>query len=75
MAELFRFGVVLFQFFLLPLWEKVAAQRPDEGFSRESRRFTPLEHPSSVSALRADPPSPARGEGEVAALAAPSRIV
>ncbi|TPK96788.1 hypothetical protein FJ567_20600 [Mesorhizobium sp. B2-4-16] len=28
------------------------------------RRLTPLEHPSSVSALRADPPSPTRGEGE-----------
>ncbi|TIW52320.1 MAG: hypothetical protein E5V60_32215, partial [Mesorhizobium sp.] len=26
-------------------------------------RLTPLEHPSSVSALRADPPSPTRGEG------------
>ncbi|PBB16408.1 hypothetical protein CK219_29420 [Mesorhizobium sp. WSM4313] len=49
---------------LLPLWEKVAAKRPDEGCSRESQRLTPLEHPSSVSALRADPPSPTRGEGE-----------
>ncbi|TPL35317.1 hypothetical protein FJ957_30320 [Mesorhizobium sp. B2-4-6] len=38
--------------------------RSDEGRSRERRRLTPLEHPSSVSALRADPPSPARGEGE-----------
>ncbi|RVD56653.1 hypothetical protein EN828_24140 [Mesorhizobium sp. M2D.F.Ca.ET.185.01.1.1] len=28
------------------------------------QRLTPLEHPSSVSALRADPPSPARGEGK-----------
>ncbi|RWA89325.1 MAG: hypothetical protein EOQ32_20870 [Mesorhizobium sp.] len=26
--------------------------------------LTPLEHPSTVSALRADPPSPTRGEGE-----------
>ncbi|TIS47615.1 MAG: hypothetical protein E5W96_18485 [Mesorhizobium sp.] len=36
----------------------------DEGCSRERRRLTPLEHPSSVSALRADPPSPTRGEGK-----------
>ncbi|TPI43559.1 hypothetical protein FJW05_22610 [Mesorhizobium sp. B2-9-1] len=35
----------------------------DEGCSRESQRLIPLEHPSSVSALRADPPSPTRGEG------------
>ncbi|TIW28039.1 MAG: hypothetical protein E5V81_03860 [Mesorhizobium sp.] len=35
----------------------------DEGCSRERQRLTPLEHPSSVSALRADPPSPTRGEG------------
>ncbi|RWM25836.1 MAG: hypothetical protein EOR74_17515 [Mesorhizobium sp.] len=33
----------------------------DEGCSRERQRLTPLEHPSSVSALRADPPSPTRG--------------
>ncbi|TPO01737.1 hypothetical protein FJ987_29765, partial [Mesorhizobium sp. CU2] len=32
-----------------------------------SRRLTPLEHPSSVSALRADPPSPTRGEGRISA--------
>ncbi|TPN80804.1 hypothetical protein FJ987_22320 [Mesorhizobium sp. CU2] len=31
---------------------------------RDRQRLTPLEHPSSVSALRADPPSPTRGEGE-----------
>ncbi|RUY10605.1 hypothetical protein EOA25_08165 [Mesorhizobium sp. M2A.F.Ca.ET.040.01.1.1] len=42
----------------------MAAQRPDEGCSRERRRLTPLEHPSSVSALRAHPPSPTRGEGK-----------
>ncbi|MBZ9885435.1 hypothetical protein LB535_24155 [Mesorhizobium sp. CA10] len=42
----------------------MAAKRPDEGCSRESQRLTLLEHPSSVSALRADPPSPTRGEGE-----------
>ncbi|TIU29139.1 MAG: hypothetical protein E5W38_22040 [Mesorhizobium sp.] len=30
------------------------------------QRLTPLEHPSSVSALRADPPSPTRGEGGAA---------
>ncbi|RUY00120.1 MAG: hypothetical protein EOS76_07055 [Mesorhizobium sp.] len=29
----------------------------------DRQRLTPLEHPSSVSALRADPPSPKRGEG------------
>ncbi|TPJ81398.1 hypothetical protein FJ419_07830 [Mesorhizobium sp. B2-6-2] len=49
---------------LLPLWEKVSPKATDEGCSRESQRLTPLEHPSSVSALRADPPSPTRGEGE-----------
>ncbi|RUV05803.1 MAG: hypothetical protein EOQ55_29115 [Mesorhizobium sp.] len=38
----------------------------DEGCSRERRRLTPLEHPSTVSALRADPPSPTRGEGRAA---------
>ncbi|RWA91204.1 MAG: hypothetical protein EOQ32_16990 [Mesorhizobium sp.] len=27
-----------------------------------------VQHPSSVSALRADPPSPTRGEGESATL-------
>ncbi|TIR27557.1 MAG: hypothetical protein E5X34_01235 [Mesorhizobium sp.] len=42
----------------------MAAKRPDEGCSRERQRLTPLEHPSSVSALRADPPSPTRGEGK-----------
>ncbi|RWD86441.1 MAG: hypothetical protein EOS39_27345, partial [Mesorhizobium sp.] len=46
------------------LWEKVSPKATDEGCSRERRRLTPLEHPSSVSALRADPPSPTtRGEG------------
>ncbi|RWA61634.1 MAG: hypothetical protein E5X49_30990, partial [Mesorhizobium sp.] len=34
-----------------------------KGCSRERQRLTPLEHPSSVSALRADPPSPPGGEG------------
>ncbi|TIR18972.1 MAG: hypothetical protein E5X34_20580 [Mesorhizobium sp.] len=46
------------------MWEKVSPKATDEGCSRERRRLTPLEHPSSVSALRADPPSPTRGEGE-----------
>ncbi|TIV53081.1 MAG: hypothetical protein E5V80_33385 [Mesorhizobium sp.] len=55
---------------LLPLWEKVSPKATDEGCSRESERLTRLEHPSSVSALRADPPSPTRGEGEDATLAA-----
>ncbi|RUX30045.1 hypothetical protein EOA23_12815 [Mesorhizobium sp. M2A.F.Ca.ET.042.01.1.1] len=49
---------------LLPLWEKVSPKATDEGCSRESQRLTSLEHPSSVSALRADPPSPTRGEGK-----------
>ncbi|RTM00196.1 MAG: hypothetical protein EKK31_23315 [Hyphomicrobiales bacterium] len=56
-------GAVRRRLLLLPSWEKEAAKRPDEGCSRERQRLTPLEHPSSVSALRADPPSPARGEG------------
>ncbi|TIW18552.1 MAG: hypothetical protein E5V65_12575, partial [Mesorhizobium sp.] len=47
-----------------PLWEKVSPKATDEGCSRERQRLTPLEHPSSVSALRADPPSPTRGEGK-----------
>ncbi|RUW18194.1 hypothetical protein EOA38_36240, partial [Mesorhizobium sp. M1E.F.Ca.ET.041.01.1.1] len=42
------------------MWEKVSPKATDEGCSRERRRLTPLEHPSSVSALRADPPSPTR---------------
>ncbi|TIP05379.1 MAG: hypothetical protein E5X76_15055 [Mesorhizobium sp.] len=45
------------------MWEKVSPKATDEGCSRESQRPTPLEHPSSVSALRADPPSPTRAEG------------
>ena len=36
---------------LLPLWEKVSPKATDEGCSRERQRLTPLEHPSSVSAL------------------------
>ncbi|RWL90195.1 MAG: hypothetical protein EOR67_07780, partial [Mesorhizobium sp.] len=50
-----------------------------KGYSRESRRLTPLEHPSSVSALRADPPSLTRGEGAppptpaASAISKPSR--
>ncbi|MEI9405047.1 hypothetical protein [Mesorhizobium argentiipisi] len=32
--------------------------------ARIRQRLIPLEHPSSVSALRADPPSPTRGEGK-----------
>ncbi|TIQ36733.1 MAG: hypothetical protein E5X48_09195 [Mesorhizobium sp.] len=42
-------------------WPREA--RSDEGCFRWHQRLTPLEHPSSVSALRADPPSPTRGEG------------
>ncbi|TPL13314.1 hypothetical protein FJ949_01685 [Mesorhizobium sp. B2-4-1] len=38
--------------------------------TRKSQRLTPLEHPSTVSALRADPPSPTRGEGKLAATPA-----
>ncbi|SFP90696.1 hypothetical protein SAMN03159463_05118 [Mesorhizobium sp. NFR06] len=48
---------------LLPLWEKVAPKATDEGCSRQRQRLTLLERPSSVSALRADPPSP-QGEKE-----------
>ncbi|QKC80971.1 hypothetical protein EB232_04245 [Mesorhizobium sp. NZP2077] len=36
---------------LLPMWEKVSPKATDEGCSRERRPLTPLEHPSSVSAL------------------------
>ncbi|RWB51410.1 MAG: hypothetical protein EOQ47_29745 [Mesorhizobium sp.] len=52
---------------LLPLWEKVSPKATDEGCSRRHQPLTPLEHPSSVSALRADPPSPTRGEGGTSA--------
>ncbi|TIR13933.1 MAG: hypothetical protein E5X34_32715, partial [Mesorhizobium sp.] len=45
---------------------KVSPKATDEGCSRERQRLTPLEHPSTVSALRADPPSPTRGEGKAA---------
>ncbi|PBB31365.1 hypothetical protein EOA60_28875 [Mesorhizobium sp. M1A.F.Ca.IN.020.06.1.1] len=48
---------------LLPLWEKVAAKRPDEGVPAWQRRQS-VQHPSSVLALRANPPSPTRGEGK-----------
>ncbi|TPJ69583.1 hypothetical protein FJ419_30135 [Mesorhizobium sp. B2-6-2] len=51
---------------LPPLWGKVSPKATDEGCSRESQRLTSLEHPSSVSALRADPPSPTGGEGRSA---------
>ena len=37
---------------LLPLWEKVdrrVSAETDEGCSREHKRVTPLEHPSSVA--------------------------
>ncbi|AZO70157.1 hypothetical protein EJ067_02380 [Mesorhizobium sp. M1D.F.Ca.ET.043.01.1.1] len=47
-----------------PLWEKVSPKATDEGCSSGVRRWRSLEHPSSVSALRADPPSPTRGEGK-----------
>ncbi|AZO39663.1 hypothetical protein EOA27_14870 [Mesorhizobium sp. M2A.F.Ca.ET.037.01.1.1] len=50
---------------LLPLWEKVSPKATDEGCSSGVRRWLFLEHPSSVSALRADPPSPTGGEGKV----------
>ncbi|TIP05021.1 MAG: hypothetical protein E5X72_08955 [Mesorhizobium sp.] len=59
--------------FLLPLWEQVSPKATDEGCSTERQRLTPLEHPSTVSALRADPPSPTRGEGKAALHAALSR--
>ncbi|AZO75912.1 hypothetical protein EJ067_17215 [Mesorhizobium sp. M1D.F.Ca.ET.043.01.1.1] len=52
---------------LLPLWEKVSPKATDEGCSSGVRRWCSLEHPSSVSALRADPPSPTWGEGESSA--------
>ncbi|RWG52239.1 MAG: hypothetical protein EOQ64_25815 [Mesorhizobium sp.] len=55
---------------LLPLWEKVSPKATDAGCSSGVRCWCSLEHPSSVSALRADPPSPTRGEEE-ANLAAP----
>ncbi|PBB20917.1 hypothetical protein CK219_07415 [Mesorhizobium sp. WSM4313] len=61
--------------------EKVSPKATDEGCSRPGgavhpvgicERLAPLEHPSSVSALRADPPSPTRGEGEALLTPAPS---
>lgn len=58
--------MVMARFPLLPLWEKVSPKATNEGGSRENQRLTPLEHPSSVSAARADLPSPTRGEGRSA---------
>ncbi|RWO29444.1 MAG: hypothetical protein EOS08_13385 [Mesorhizobium sp.] len=46
-------------------WPREA--RSDEGCSREHQPSHSFQHPSSVSALRADPPSPTRGEGRSAA--------
>ncbi|RJT35338.1 hypothetical protein D3242_07545 [Mesorhizobium jarvisii] len=53
--------------------------RPGRCRRRRRRRGVPaergsLEHPSSVSALRADPPSPTRGEGRGAAPQLASRL-
>ncbi|RUV43871.1 MAG: hypothetical protein E5X33_23405 [Mesorhizobium sp.] len=44
--------------------EKVSPKAMDEECSSGVKRRRSLEHPSSVSALRADPPSPTRGEGK-----------
>ncbi|AZO25666.1 hypothetical protein EJ070_09785 [Mesorhizobium sp. M1E.F.Ca.ET.045.02.1.1] len=55
-----------------PLWEKVSPKATDEGCSSGVRRRRSLEHPSSVSALRADPPSPTRGEGGAPAIKKPA---
>ncbi|AZO15221.1 hypothetical protein EJ069_11045 [Mesorhizobium sp. M2A.F.Ca.ET.043.05.1.1] len=57
---------------LLPLWEKVSPKATDEGCSSGVRGWRSLEHPSSVSALRADPPSPTKGEGGSELADAPS---
>jgi len=68
---------------LLPLWgpkdgarqaarpRAVSPKATDEGCSRERRRLTPLEHPSSVSALTRRSTFPHKGgrKGRVAALA------
>ncbi|QKD00958.1 hypothetical protein EB235_05155 [Mesorhizobium loti R88b] len=56
---------------LLPLWEKVSPKATDEGCSREHQRLTPLEHPSSVSALTRRSTFPHKGgrKGCVAAFA------
>ncbi|RWP16443.1 MAG: hypothetical protein EOR01_18535 [Mesorhizobium sp.] len=50
----------------------MAAKRSDEGCSSWASPYS-VQHPSSVSALRADPPSPARGEGK--ARSGPTRRV
>ncbi|TPJ07685.1 hypothetical protein FJ428_04905 [Mesorhizobium sp. B2-8-1] len=61
--EVRSFGIDIAFFFPSPpvgrRWPREA--RSDEGCSREHQRLIPLEHPSTVSALRADPPSPTRG--------------
>ncbi|TPI44504.1 hypothetical protein FJ414_01955 [Mesorhizobium sp. B3-1-6] len=44
--------------------EVIARLPASMGRVRVNGRLAPLEHPSSVSALRADPPSPTRGEGK-----------
>ncbi len=54
-------------YILLPFWEKVAAQRPDEGYCRSPSPGAPEAH-----MVRGAPPSPARGEGKIARLLAES---
>ncbi|TPK71223.1 hypothetical protein FJ930_16580 [Mesorhizobium sp. B2-4-15] len=51
------------------MWEKVSPKATDEGCSSLATSLKSpwphfFQHPSSVSALRADPPSPSRGEGK-----------
>ncbi|TIM67429.1 MAG: insulinase family protein [Mesorhizobium sp.] len=46
-----------------PAWWRLKSRQESSRRARE--RLTPLERPSSVSALCADPPSPTKGEGGV----------
>jgi len=43
---------------------RLVAERPDVAWRQIGRLLHSVTHPSSVSALRADPPSPTGGEGE-----------
>ncbi|WP_210243446.1 hypothetical protein, partial [Mesorhizobium sp. B2-3-5] len=65
------FGVTLRSSFS-PLWEKVSPKATDEGCSREHQRLTPLEHPSSVSALPRRSTFSHKGEKEEARFTLPN---
>ncbi|RWM98026.1 MAG: hypothetical protein EOR86_09485 [Mesorhizobium sp.] len=59
---------------LLPCGRRWPSEaRSDEGVPAWQRRRS-VQHPSTVSALRADPPSPTRGEGQGGQIKPPGRL-